>query len=60
MERNVKNSEARKSYQKPCIQQVKLEPEEAVLGVCKIQDGGGPGSPPKCSDTAPHCQMTGS
>ena len=60
MERNVKNSGARKSYQKPCIQQVKLEPEEAVLAGCKIFNGNGPTSPNKCSDTGGACQKVGS
>ena len=60
MERNVKNSGARKSYQKPCIQQVKLEPEEAVLAGCKILNGRGPSGPDKCSNTTPHCQLVGS
>ncbi|MBI5374575.1 MAG: hypothetical protein HZA77_04005 [Candidatus Schekmanbacteria bacterium] len=32
----------KKAYRKPTIKQVKLVPEEAVLGVCKSDTGAGP------------------
>ena len=32
----------KKSYAKPGISEVKLRPEEAVLGNCKISGGSGP------------------
>ena len=35
------NNEDRKPYRKPVIQQVKLVPEEAVLGGCKTASAGG-------------------
>jgi len=40
----------KKFYSKPQIQQVKLVPEEAVLGGCKVADtGGGIGSTTSCT-----------
>jgi len=38
-------STVKKAYSKPSISEVKLRPEEAVLGFCKLSSGGdaGPG-----------------
>jgi hypothetical protein len=33
---------ARKPYVKPAVEQVKLRPDEAVLGACKVSSGIGP------------------
>ena len=47
----------RKYYEKPRINEVKLEIEEAVLAACKVTTSGtGKASPPKCSNTS--CQST--
>lgn len=32
----------RKLYQKPVLEIVRLRPEEAVLGACKVASGSGP------------------
>ena len=42
----------KKSYAKPLISEVKLRPEEAVLGNCKMTDSAGPISSP-CSSPTP-------
>lgn len=43
---------ARKHYEKPCITEVKLEVEEAVLSSCKVGFGL-PGHSSRNCDTAP-------
>ena len=47
----------KKSYAKPAVSEVKLRPEEAILGNCKISSAAGPvsincASPSACSALA--------
>lgn len=42
-ERLGNHDEPRKAYSRPIVREVKLRPEEAVLGNCKISGSGGPG-----------------
>lgn len=42
----------KKNYAKPSISEVKLRPEEAVLGNCKMTDSAGPISSP-CNSPTP-------
>jgi hypothetical protein len=46
--RNQPDSDGRKPYVKPQIQEVPLRPEEAVLGACKTASISGPAQA-KCS-----------
>lgn len=41
MIKQTKGHKTRKPYRKPQIEQVRLVPEEAVLGWCKTGSGGG-------------------
>jgi len=52
-----KERHGRRPYEKPAAHDVKLRPEEAILGMCKMLSGGGPGpfqtvcsSPGECAD----------
>jgi hypothetical protein len=38
-----KSNNTKKAYQKPQLRQVRLRPEEAVLGSCKMSGTSGPG-----------------
>lgn len=39
----------RRAYQVPAVNNVKLRPEEAVLGACKVGTGNGPNEPGGCA-----------
>ncbi len=56
-ERRVGNA-GKKTYSKPVIREVKLRPEEAVLGNCKISGGAGPLQ--SSCDTPGQCSSLGS
>lgn len=62
MERNIKNGKIRKFYKKPLIRQVKLEPGDAVLTGCKVNQGdtGPSGNNPYCAATGARCKELGS
>lgn len=49
---------AKKPYGKPVIREVKLRPEEAVLGNCKVSGNAGPGQ--SSCDTPLSCTTLGS
>jgi hypothetical protein len=38
----------KKSYTKPMVEQILLKPEEAVLGICKVNGVSGPPSKSNC------------
>ncbi len=40
---------ARRAYQVPAVNNVKLRPEEAVLAACKVGTGNGPNEPGGCA-----------
>jgi len=49
----------KKAYAKPGISEVKLRPEEAVLGFCKISGSAGPVSG-SCASGTGNCNALGS
>ena len=53
-----KTSQTKKDYQKPQLRQVRLRPEEAVLGSCKMNSGGLSGG--TCVNGGLNCNTIGS
>ncbi len=52
------NGTPRKTYHRPLVREVKLRPEEAVLGNCKISGSAGPGQ--SSCDSPVSCTTLGS
>ena len=55
-----KSSQTKKNYQKPQLRQVRLKPDEAVLGNCKTGGGGGGLSGGTCVNGVLNCNSIGS
>ena len=60
MENSARDKQQRKKpYVRPCLKQMNLRPEEAVLGNCKTMGTSGPGGMGACSNTG-SCSTQGS
>lgn len=55
-----KTNNTKKTYQKPQLRQVRLRPEEAVLGNCKTGSGAGGLSGGTCVNGVLNCNNIGS
>jgi hypothetical protein len=61
MKNELNNSKTtKKTYQKPSFRQVRLRPEEAVLGACKTGSGSGGLSGGTCVNMGLNCNAIGS
>jgi hypothetical protein len=49
MTRETERKAMRRSYHKPQLQRVRLKPEEAVLGSCKVSGMSGPAGAGNCA-----------